>query len=368
MVSACGMSDSDTAEPPQLAAQRSEIVGGSEAYPGQWPWQARLSILDGAGLCGGSLIAPGWVLTAAHCVYDMQVGSLRPASQFTVILGDHDRTLVEGTEQSFGVAQVIPHPNFNRFTYDRDVALLRLNGTATLNARVATVPMATYSTHQQWLEPGITSYVSGWGALSEGGATSATLRWVNVPMVSWSTCNAAYGGTLTGNMLCAGLAEGGKDSCQGDSGGPLAVMVPGDGYRLAGVVSSGYGCARPNFYGVYASVPSHISWVGTYVPTADFSVNGATGYNFGSYGQVVQFNGGLSVPGGVTYQWNFGDGTTLTTTQPVVEHTYPALGVDAYYPVSLSIQHNGSTSVRSASVTVFSASSPCGSSGDCDVE
>jgi hypothetical protein len=106
----------------------------------------------------------------------------------------------------------------------------------------------------------VSSLVSGWGATAEGGSSAAILQKVRVPIVSNTTCNAAYGGGITANMLCAGLVEGGKDSCQGDSGGPL-VVPDGSGWRLAGVVSFGNGCARPNFYGVYTRISSFTTWI-----------------------------------------------------------------------------------------------------------
>lgn len=94
--------------------------------------------------------------------------------------------------------------------------------------------------------------ISGWGTLREGGLRlPAQLQAVSVPLVSPANCFSIYANriAITDRMICAGTRAGGRDSCQGDSGGPLVV----DG-KLAGVVSWGFGCGRPNEPGVYANV------------------------------------------------------------------------------------------------------------------
>ena len=112
-------------------------------------------------------------------------------------------------------------------------------------------------------EVGSTCFVSGWGALKEGGnKLPKRLQYVGVPMISSQTCNdayAAYGG-ITENMICAGFDQGGKDSCQGDSGGPFICMENGTPV-ITGVVSWGVGCAQAEFPGVYAKVTNYLSWI-----------------------------------------------------------------------------------------------------------
>ncbi len=110
---------------------------------------------------------------------------------------------------------------------------------------------------------GETDFITaGWGTLSEGGSAANALMKVEVPFVSQEKCSAAYsnwGGT-TDAMICAGFDDGGKDACQGDSGGPL-VIKNGGSTVLAGVVSWGAGCARPNKPGVYSKVSKVIDWI-----------------------------------------------------------------------------------------------------------
>lgn len=247
------------AAPPVAGAPRQGlIVGGEAAAVGELPWQ--VAVYPGPYLCGGTLIAPRWVVTAAHCVFDDN-GAVMPPGEIEVIAGEYNRSQNDGTEQQRSVAAVHVHPDYDPFgSNDSDIALLQLTSAVTFGPSVGAVPLVTSPTHDSLVAPGISALVSGWGATSEGGSTATILQKVRVPIVSNATCNTSYGGSITDNMLCAGLAAGGKDSCQGDSGGPL-VVPDGSSWRLAGVVSFGNGCARPNYYGVYTRISSFTTWI-----------------------------------------------------------------------------------------------------------
>ena len=234
------------------------IIGGEEAQPGAWPWMAALvnandpDALNGH-FCGGALIAPEWVLTAAHC-FDND-----DATQVDVVLGRHLLSSNEG--QRHNVAQIILHPNYNPTTNDSDIALLRL-ATASAQPTISVITPATANL----ANPGVNATVAGWGNMDPDGGQNFpdALQQVTVPIVSNETCNSpqSYDGAITDNMLCAGFAAGGQDSCQGDSGGPLmAPNTGGAGWVHVGVVSFGNGCAQPNFYGVYARVSMFHAWV-----------------------------------------------------------------------------------------------------------
>jgi secreted trypsin-like serine protease len=245
------------AQKPTPGSVKPEIVGGQPANPNEYPWQA-LVLYDGY-LCGGSLIDTEWVLTAAHCVYNGS--TVYNPSVFNIVLGEHDLYNPDSTEQAKTVDQVIPHPDYNDYSSDYDVALLHLSSPATLNSAVATIPLSDVADVE-----GELSTVTGWGTTSYGGYIADVLMEVQVPIVSNATCEAAYGsGSITESMLCAGYAEGGKDSCQGDSGGPLIIPDGNGGFNQAGVVSWGYGCAEPNFYGVYARISTVKSWIDSYI-------------------------------------------------------------------------------------------------------
>jgi secreted trypsin-like serine protease len=225
-------------------------VGGNTADAGEWPWQAL--VRPGPFLCGGSLIADDWVLTAAHCVT-----GFGPAN-VTVTLGDHTIFVSDGTEQVFNsVAQVIIHPDYDSSSNDNDVALLQLpTPAALLPGQVEVVSL----NREADIAPGTLATVTGWGTTSEGGVIAQILQEVEIPVVTNQVCNQSYGGGITSNMLCAGFQTGGKDSCQGDSGGPLVIPV-NNSWAQIGIVSFGNGCARPDFYGVYSRVSALVGWI-----------------------------------------------------------------------------------------------------------
>lgn len=268
---ACGSLNEVDDSNVEVDKAQNAIVGGSDATQGQFAHQVSIQTRGGFHYCGGSLIGDGWVLTAAHCIVETDnngnVISDTPAGDIRVRIGAVD----VDSGQRFDVAEVIRNPGYDENTMDDDMALLRLSSST---GSLTTVALATEDAEDTIANPGTMASVSGWGDLTESGYSPDTLQFVEVPILSNGSCNVSYNGEITDNMLCAGFSEGGRDSCQGDSGGPM-VVDDGGTWVQNGVVSWGYGCARPGIPGVYARVSQYQSWIESNVPDVEFSDGGA---------------------------------------------------------------------------------------------
>jgi trypsin len=232
-------------------APEESIVGGTSASAGEFPFIASLQV-SGRHICGGTLINSNTIVTAAHCSTQAVIGSV---SNLRVRLGS--LTTTSGGTTS-AVSAVYRHPNYVASNNDNDVAIWKLSTPISAGGNIAYASLPASGSD---VSAGTTVTVAGWGATREGGSASSSLLKVSVPVVSRSSCQTAYADeTISNNMICAGTTAGGKDSCQGDSGGPLVNASKG----LVGIVSWGYGCARPNLPGVYSRVGTLLSFINQY--------------------------------------------------------------------------------------------------------
>merc|ERR1712098_533802 len=186
------------------------IVGGSDAYHGEFPHQIALlrGGVGGSLMCGGSLVAEDRVITAGHCCDGQS------ASRLGVRVGSQNLYDEDEDQADIAVSKVILHESYDDWTISNDICILEL-------------------------------------------ADSADLSSTYISTISDDDCRDAYGSSsVYDSMICAGFPQGGKDSCQGDSGGPFMC-----GSQLSGIVSWGYGCAEAGYPGVYTQTSYFIDWI-----------------------------------------------------------------------------------------------------------
>ncbi|XP_066567430.1 transmembrane protease serine 3 isoform X2 [Amia ocellicauda] len=224
------------------------IVGGTDTTVEHWPWQVSLKI-NGQHTCGGSLVTPRWLVTAAHCV----ASTGNEVDQWTVQTA---QTSLSSSGEP--VDKVIINGQYSSENNDYDIAMMRLVTPIKLQGTSYPVCLPPYG---QQLKANQSLWVTGWGYTQERGKVSTILQQANIPLIDRATCLQLYGSIITPRMLCAGFVQGKVDACQGDSGGPLVLMD--DRWQLAGIVSWGVGCARANWPGVYSNVDELLDWIYT---------------------------------------------------------------------------------------------------------
>ncbi|KAK2530955.1 Masp1 [Columba livia] len=264
------------------------IIGGRNAEPGFFPWQALIVVEDMSRVPNdkwfgsGALLSDSWVLTAAHVLRSQRRDkTVIPVSKehVTVYLALHDvRNKMEAVNRT--VERIILHEEFDIQNYNHDIALVKLKEKVTMGNYVMPVCLPQFEHELEGPHPNTLGLVAGWGIsnpnitvdeiISSGMRTlSDILQYVKLPVVLHAECKTSYESrsgnySVTENMFCAGYYEGGKDTCLGDSGGAFVIQDPGTRRWVAqGLVSWGgpEECGSKQVYGVYTKVSNYVDWV-----------------------------------------------------------------------------------------------------------
>lgn len=227
------------------------VVNGENATPHSWPWQVSLRVRGGH-ICGGSLIRPDWIVTAAHCVYR----NPNP-SGYTVVVGAHRRRGTTPVQQTFQVITLHKHSGFTMRNLKHDVAVLQLDKNVQLSDKVNTVCLPNKAA-----DLNSKCYITGWGRISGNGPAADILQQAKLPLASHEACKRKYGGTIDSRAhLCAGEGRSGAPGgCNGDSGGPLVCEMGGKWY-LHGAVSFGMRSCPTTHFTVFARITTYKSWI-----------------------------------------------------------------------------------------------------------
>ncbi len=285
-----------------------EVVGGTPAAAGEFPWMVRLSMG-----CGGAMYTPQIVLTAAHCVSSTGNNTSITASYGMIDLQDPNRVTRRST-------YVHRSPTYGTST-GGDWALIKLETPIT---GAATLPIATTTAYDSG-----TFTVAGWGDTSEGGSPSRYLLKANVDFIDDVSCrdaNPYYSDLIFSAEICAGdLENGGVDTCQGDSGGPMFRRDANNAWIQVGIVSHGNGCARPRNPGVYAQV----STFATAIRTAADNLGGSpppppppSGGCTGTNGTDVAIPDNTTVTSSIAISECSGNASSTATVEVHIRHTY----------------------------------------------
>ncbi|XP_043835226.1 putative serine protease 45 [Dromiciops gliroides] len=244
------------------------VIAGEDALAKKWPWQ--VSIQEGTKhLCGGSIVAPLWVLTAANCV-NVNI-------TFTILMGS---TMLdeENSVHSLrvGVDRVVIHPSYQESRYwswigrENNIALIKLNRKLNYTKHIAPVCLASPKLE---VRPGSFCWITGWGQtkIGEPGQIvplSPILQEAEITVMSNDDCDTLYHDIsevpsivriISSNMMCSDYSRG-RDFCYGDDGSPLVCEIDNTWFQ-AGIVSWTLGCAHLETPGVYSRVSEYSNWI-----------------------------------------------------------------------------------------------------------
>ncbi|XP_077490505.1 neurotrypsin-like [Amblyomma americanum] len=251
---------------PQWRRITGRIVDGIPAHYGAHPWLVDVRLRDISGQtmhwCGGTILSPDFILSAAHCF------KFSPnVSQLVVRVGQYKLYAPDPYELEFQVEALRLHESFNPDTFYNDICVLKIRTTVThrilFNEFVKPVCLPT---KQDTYNGGSYCIIAGWGktfSSQRRQPRSAVLQTAAVPLYHPGECEQpwVYGNRIHRGMFCAGHTQGGMDACHGDSGGPLICRSITGRYAVFGIISWGEQCGLPNRPGVYVKVQDYLDWI-----------------------------------------------------------------------------------------------------------
>lgn len=287
-----------------------KIVGGQQAAPGSYPFQAGIVRVAGtngkvtnfAPMCGGTVLTSRWILSAAHCFVEGEGGKvdgLRSTKNLFVHVGNTSLIAEEDERDWIPIKRIIAHPKYVTGTNVNDIALVELERAPRRNVKVEQVTVVTQESEPTELPNEARLHIIGWGTTSEGGSPSPNLMETTLNAVDRNKCNRVLtsalvnspdarkaiedlsyvfnlspagrraleqqlpqiGGVVTPQMFCAGAAVDGVDTCQGDSGGPILSRKADGSFVQVGIVSFGIGCGHAELPGVYTRLALYTDWM-----------------------------------------------------------------------------------------------------------
>ncbi|KAF0981996.1 hypothetical protein FDP41_011857 [Naegleria fowleri] len=242
-----------------IQLRKTRVSGGTKASTNEFPFivsiQYMTSSTSAEHFCGGSILAPNFIMTASHCFYDDN-GRLISAANIVVVYGRNNIVCSPLSSCTYVPAKTYTvHPSYSTSTIRNDIALIELS---------SNIPIDGQKTRIAYIESGSMPlsyyvFVSGWGSYDSSGTISSSLLKAKIPIVSLSTCNDLGLQTVSPMQICAGLGQG-IDACPGDSGGPIFRYYSGtnfttNDYVVTGIVSYGpdVSCGTQGSIGVYSN-------------------------------------------------------------------------------------------------------------------
>lgn len=242
----------------------------NEAEYGEFPWMTAIlkknynpKTDDSLALCGGAILTPRIILTAAHCVNKFKPSELKVRAGEWETQSDRERLPFQERD----IRQIIIHPQFHEKRLNFDVAILVLSSQLNKAEHLGTICMPAQNAQMTSRQ----CYATGWGkdVFGREGVFQAILKKRELPIVPRRQCEQMLRGTRLGQkfnlhetFICAG-GQAGVDTCTGDGGSPLVCpdpAVPGR-YILAGMVAWGIGCGAPDVPGVYVNAAYFRTWL-----------------------------------------------------------------------------------------------------------